>query len=87
MSYAQKFLTWSPALELAIRTTSLCQSASQIPQAKVGVFHFYQSNFKEQISDSLILENRVFLVNKKAVVTQRGFLGQSLPAVCPLEEC
>ena len=63
---------------------SKCQSD---PQAKVGVFHFYQSSFKEQISDSLILENRVFLVNKKAVVTQRGFLGQSLPAVCPLEEC
>lgn len=46
---------------------------------------FYQSNFKEQISDSLIFENS-FLVNKKVVVTQRGFLGQSLPAVRPLEE-
>lgn len=85
MSYAHKSLTCSPAPELAIRTTSLCQSASQISQVKVGVF-FYQSNFKEQISDSLILENS-FLVNKKAGVTQRGFLGQSLPVVHPLEEC
>ena len=86
MSYAHKSLTCSPAPELAIRTTSLCQSASLISQVKVGVFYFYQSNFKEQISDSLILENS-FLVNKKAGVTQRGFLGQSLPVVRPLEDC
>lgn len=59
---------------------SKCQSD---PPGKSGGF-FYQSNFKEQISDSLIFENS-FLVNKKAVVTQRGFLGQSLPAVRPLE--
>lgn len=57
-----------------------CQSD---PPGKSGGY-FLQSNFKEQISDSLIL--RTVLVNKKVVVTQRGFLGQSLPAVRPLEE-